>query len=453
VLARQVLIEVDRDRITAVIPDSGPRPSDAHLLEGLVLPGLVNAHSHAFHRVLRGRSEWARGTFWSWRNSMYALAERLDPESYEKLATAVYAEMALAGITTVGEFHYLHHGPGGVAYTDPNEMGRALLRAAGEVGIRITLLDACYLRAGFDEGPLSPAQLRFSDQSASNWAERVAGLLGQGDLAGTTRLAGLLGASSRIGVAAHSVRACDEVGLATVASLSSTEELPLHVHLAEQAAESRDCLAATSASPTGLLDEAGALGPRTTAVHAIDLQPADQNLLGLAHAGVCACPTTERELADGVGPFRALADAGVWLSLGSDSQAVIDLFEEARALELNERLEQKIRGIHTPAELFSAATRGGAYALGWQAGAIAVGGLADLISVDLDTPRLGGADLRGDNPGEELLARLIFAASAAEVRDVVIGGELVVTAGVHRRLGGPREVASRLQSAMADLFP
>src|SRR5215472_6267052 len=196
-LRRSVLLAVEGDRLTAVTPDAR-RPPGAAGLSGLVLPGLVDAHSHAFQRALRGRAEGggAAGTFWTWRDRMYRLAGALDPEALHELARAAYGEMALAGITAVGEFHYLHHGPDGRPYRDPNETGRALLAAATEAGLRITLLDACYLRGGLDGRPLEGVQRRFGDGSAEAWAARAGALSG--------------GPSARIGAAVHSVRAVDE---------------------------------------------------------------------------------------------------------------------------------------------------------------------------------------------------------------------------------------------------
>src|SRR5690606_29270426 len=199
--AEAVAIETAAGRITSVI--AGVPPAGAEILPGLVLPGLANAHSHAFHRALRGRTHGEGGTFWTWRKQMYDLAERLDPDSYFRLARAVYAEMALAGITCVGEFHYLHHAPGGRPYTDPNAMGHALIAAAAEAGIRITLLDALYLEGGFGE-PLEGAQRRFGDGGLEAWANRV----------------DKIEASSHavVGAAVHSVRAVPAEAIEAFAS-------------------------------------------------------------------------------------------------------------------------------------------------------------------------------------------------------------------------------------------
>jgi formiminoglutamate deiminase len=415
-LRERVLFECEGEWITDVRAGVDPPPG-ARRLRGLVLPGLANVHSHAFQRALRGRSEPAEasqgGDFWSWRGQMYRLAAGLDPESLFELARATYVEMALAGVTAVGEFHYLHHGPGGRPYADPNETGRALARAAEAAGLRLTLLDACYLRGGLDGRPLEGAQLRFGDGSAAAWAERV-GALREGP-------------AFKVGAAIHSVRAVDEPSMASVARWAYERGAPLHVHVSEQPAENRDCLAATGLTPPALLARAGALGPRTTAVHATHLEPADVALLGGTRTAVCLCPTTERDLADGVGRAARLAEAGSPLCLGSDSLAVIDLFEEARAVELDQRLVTGRRGHHSAEALLEAMTGAGMAALGWPAGRLEAGRLADFVALDLGSVRLAGWRA-GD-----LLRQLVYSATAADVTDVVVGGRELVVGGNHAR--------------------
>jgi formiminoglutamate deiminase len=421
---RDVLIEAAGDRFTGVTPGvrAASLPAGTTRLAGLTLPGLANAHSHAFHRALRGITQAGRGTFWTWRERMYEVAGRLDPDSYLSLATAVYAEMALAGITCVGEFHYLHHDRGGVPYADPNEMSRALIEAAGRAGIRICLLDTCYLSGGLGPGgdplPLSGAQLRFGDGDAAAWAARA------GALGGDAR--GMLGPLARAGAAIHSVRAVPPDQLGPVIAWSDRLGAPLHFHLSEQQAENQACLAAYRRTPAGVLHEAGALGPRSTAVHATHLSAGDIALLGGSRCHACFCPTTEADLADGIGPARALAAAGSPLTVGSDSQAIIDLFEEARRIEQGERLSTRQRGHFTAAELLRAATADGHASLGWpDAGQLAPGALADLVTVALDTPRTAGAAAR------TALESVIFGASAADVRAVVAGGREIVRDGRH----------------------
>lgn len=359
---------------------------------------------------------------------MYAVAARLTPESYYALARAVYAEMALAGITAVGEFHYLHHAPGGTPYADPNAMGEALIAAAADAGIRITLLDTAYLSSGFGEPP-NAHQLRFSDGTAQAWAERVSLLKPREGV--------------RIGAAIHSVRAVPADQLRTVAAWAEEREAPLHVHLSEQIAENEACLAAHGRTPTRLLADHGVLGARTTGVHNTHLTDEDIALLGGSETGTCMCPTTERDLADGIGPAVALQRAGSPLSLGSDSHAVIDLLEEARAMELNERLRTRTRGHWTAAALLRAASADGHAALGWaDAGRIAPGALADLATLDLSSPRTAGPTAR---LGAETA---VFAGAAADVRHVVVAGREVVRDGVHV---GVRDVGAALTEAITSL--
>lgn len=424
-LARDVLIEASGERFTTVQPGVTDIPPDAERLPGLTLPGLANAHSHAFHRALRGQA--AGDTFWTWRERMYAVAQRLTPDTYFALARAVYAEMALAGTTCVGEFHYLHHAPGGKPYSDPNELGRLLLEAAQAAGIRITLLDACYLAAGFSpQGealPLAGAQLRFGDGSAASWAERLADF-------GCDSL-GMVGSHGRLGAAVHSVRAVPPAEMGEVAAWSHAHGAPVHAHLSEQPLENEECLAAFGVTPAALLEGAGVLGPRTTVVHATHASPPDVALLGAAQARVCACPLTEADLGDGVGPFPALAAAGCPVALGTDGHSEVDLFAEARWLERGQRLASRRRGHFAPADLAGFLTTSGHACLGWpDAGEILPGAYADLVTVSLDSPRLAGAD-PGSGGHVDPLGVLFAAGTAADVRHVVASGADVVRDGHH----------------------
>ena len=414
-----VRIAVDGDRVTAVTVGVPPAAGDVRL-PGLTLPGMVNAHSHAFHRALRGRTSTSAGSFWTWRKAMYGVAAGLDPDRYLALARATYAEMALAGITTVGEFHYLHHDPAGRPYRDGNEMGRALQQAATEAGIRLTLLDTIYLQSGIDGRPPEGPQVRFSDGDVEAWTARVAGL----DDAPAVR----------IGAAVHSVRAVPEPAIAQVAAWATDLDRPLHVHVSEQPRENEECVAATGHTPAALLAGAGALGPATTAVHATHLSDGDIELLGRSGTTICMCPTTERDLADGIGPADRLVTAGSTLSLGTDSHAVIDLFEEARAVELDLRLARGQRG-HLPAGALLDATAA-AGSLGWDGGRIEPGRLADLTTIALDGPRLAGV------PAD---ASVVFAATASDVTHVVVGGRLIVEDGRHLMVD---DVGGQLRAAI-----
>ncbi|MEU2911617.1 formimidoylglutamate deiminase [Streptomyces massasporeus] len=422
-----VALDVRDGRITAVRTGNPAPPPGAEVLRGLTLPGLANAHSHAFHRALRGAVQVGSGTFWTWREVMYATAGRLTPDSYHALARAVYAEMALAGITAVGEFHYVHHAPGGTPYADPNAMGEALVEAAAEAGIRITLLDTAYLSSGFGQPPTAH-QLRFSDGDAEAWAARCS-LLKERDHA-------------RIGAAIHSVRAVPADQLETVARWAGERRAPLHVHLSEQTAENEACREVHGCTPTQLLALHGVLGPRTTGVHNTHLTAEDVSLIGGSGTGTCMCPTTERDLADGIGPAVALQNEGSPLCLGSDSHAVIDLLEEARAMELNERLRTRTRGHWTAAALLRAASADGHAALGWEgAGALETGALADFTTLSLDSVRTAG-------PLPRLGAETaVFAASAADVSHTVVAGRHVVRDGVHSLVPDvPRALADAVEA-------
>jgi formiminoglutamate deiminase len=406
-LASRVLVRVDRGVIVSV-SSVDTIPLGCERLHGVVLPGFANAHSHAFHRALRGRTHGGGGTFWTWRERMYELAGSLTPQSYLRLARAVYAEMAVSGFTAVGEFHYLHDGG--------NEMGEALRQAAAEAGIRLTLLDACYLAGGIGQ-PVRGVQERFSDGTVDAWAARVAELRED--------------PNTKIGSAIHSVRAVPRETLSRV--VGAFPGRPLHVHLSEQPAENQACLDAYGLTPTELLAEAGALTPRTTAVHATHLSTSDIGLLGGAGVGACFCPTTEADLADGIGPARELRDAGSPLSLGSDQHAVIDPLLEARGLEHGERLRTGERGRFSPTELVAALTNHAA--IGWDAGRIEVGAPADLVAIGLGSARTAGVE-----PDQ-----VVLAASASDVTTVVVGGKVVARDGVHQTLG---DVGELLRSAL-----
>ncbi|MGN9838631.1 formimidoylglutamate deiminase [Nonomuraea sp. H19] len=425
-VADDVLVVVDGDRIARI--GQGPPPGSAERLAGLTIPGLANAHSHAFHRALRGAAQEGKGDFWTWRDRMYEVAARLDPDSYLRLARAVYAEMALAGVTCVGEFHYLHHAPDGSPYDEPNTMGHALVQAAREAGLRIALLDTCYLTGGIGK-PLSGAQVRFGDGNAERWAARADDLAaayeGQADV--------------EIGAAIHSVRAVPPEQMPVVAEFSHRHAGPLHAHVSEQPAENAACVETYAATPVQVLHEHGVLGPRSTAVHATHLADVDVELLAQSGTYICMCPTTERDLADGVGPARTLADRGAPITLGSDSHAMIDLFEEARAVELDERLASGKRGHWPAAALLTAATSTGHTSLGFpDAGMLVPGAWADLVSLRLDSVRTAGA--KG-------LEAVVFAATAADVHSVISGGRRVVADGRHR-LG---DVGSLLAEAIGAL--
>lgn len=423
-----VLLGVRDGRLVSVHHQGTPRQDDVVRLAGLTLPGLANAHSHAFQRALRGRTHIRGGDFWSWRDTMYGLAARVDPQLLLDLARAVYGEMALAGICAVGEFHYLHHDASGRPYDEPNAMGAALMQAAAEAGVRLTLLDTCYLRGGFDR-PLEGPQKRFGDSGVDAWARRVESIEAPAEVI--------------VGAALHSVRAVDPASMEIVREWADRRGAPLHVHVSEQRAENQECLAATGLTPVGLLGTTGILGPNTTAVHAIHLSEGDIAFMSASETRACLCPTTERDLADGVAPAAALEAAGSPLCFGTDSQAVVDLFEEARAVELDERLVTGRRGHHGSVDLLRAATAEGMRSLGRDGGILEPGAPADFVTVRLDSPRTAGA------AAPNLLDHVVFSASSADVAHVVVGGRRVVIDGHHVGVG---DVGRALEDAIVPLF-
>lgn len=416
-------------RISAVDVGAAPEEGDRRL-PGVVYPGAVNAHSHAFHRLLRGRTHDGGGSFWTWRELMYREAARLTPESYERIATAVYAEMVAAGWTSVAEFHYVHHRPDGRPYAEPHAMELALARAARTAGIRLTLLDTCYLSSGFG-APLTEEQSRFGDGSAEAWLRRLSAL--------RTRVTEEYSPGEvSVGAALHSVRAVPVEALAVAAA--GIDEfgpaMPLHVHLSEQPAENEACLAATGLTPTELLAEHGLLGPRLSAVHATHLTATDIELLGAASATIVMCPSTEADLGDGIGPAHALKAAGATIALGSDQHVLLDPLVEARMLEQGERLASGRRGRFSPAELVAAMTIGGAASTGRDVGELRAGAFCDLIAIDPESLRTAGSEH----------AQLVMSATSADVLEVVVGGVTRVANGVHAGLGPLSGVAGTLAS-------
>jgi formiminoglutamate deiminase len=393
-------------RITAVSHGVPPLPGDLQL--ATVVPGMADAHSHAFHRMLRGRTHGDGGDFWRWRGSMYDAAAHLDPQLYREVARAVFAEMLVSGWTAVGEFHYLHHTRDGTPYEVEHAMELAVVEAALDVGIRLVLLDTAYLAGGIGL-PLEPAQRRFGDGSAERWLRRWRSL--------RERVAGLAHARAdrvSLGAAIHSVRAVPADAIREiVAGLPS--DVPLHVHLSEQPRENSECVAAYGVTPARLLHDLGALRAGASVVHATHLDDADIALIGSSGATVVLCPTTEADLGDGIGPARALADAGAPVALGSDQNAVVDPFLEMRALEAGERLASGRRGRFDPSELLRAATSAGYASLGLGRHSLEVGDWCDLVEVSTRSVRTVGSV-----PGQ-----LPMAATASDVLRVVVGGELV----------------------------
>lgn len=407
-------------RIEAVARAADLPSTGAERLERrALLPGFVNGHSHAFQRLLRGRAQWrptgVRADFWTWREVMLGVAHELSPDDVHAVSRFAFVEMLRAGITTVGEFHYLRNDPGGRPYDDPQEIAGRVVAAAREAGLRIALLDAAYARGGVEE-PLTERQRRFATPTLDGY------------LAAVESLADRWAAEPAVtvGVAPHSVRAVPREWLGPIAAWAAGRGAVLHVHAAEQRAEVEACRAAYERGPVELLADEGALGPRLTAVHAIHVASGEIELLARAGATVCACPTTERDLGDGFLPAVQLAAAGVPIALGSDSQTVIDPLEEMRLIEYHERLRQGRRvvlgveqdgRIEVAPALLAMATEAGARSLGVEAGRIAPGAWADLAAIDLEHPALAGWR------AETLAAVLALTAPADVVTDVWVGGE------------------------------
>ena len=384
-----------------------------------LLPGFVNAHSHSFQRLIRGKSESrvvSGRDFWSWRGTMYHAASRLDPQQVYDVARMAFLEMVLAGTTTVGEFHYLHTAPDGRPYDDPNLLSRQVIAAAQSVGIRIVLLRTAYLRSGF-ELPLDPGQTRFFESSKA-FLENMTALVVDGATWGET---------VHFGVAPHSIRAVPLNALHEIAEWTRAKKLPLHMHVAEQVAENAACVREYGATPVALLAKEGILGEDFTAVHGVHVTAEEIAMMAEAEATICSCPTTERNLGDGFVLADEILAAGIRVALGSDSQAQIDPLEDARELEYHLRLQQQKRAIldqvggkSLAAQLFDCATVHGARSLAVRGGELTPGAFADFFTVDLKDVSIAG------NSVEDLLPILVFSLNRSSIRDVVVNGRFIL---------------------------
>lgn len=419
--ARDVVITVDDEGwITDV------RHDDREALPSLgrfVVPGMPNAHSHAFQYAMAGRAERggpAGDDFWSWRETMYHFAARLDPETLRQVAAMAYAEMLRHGYTSVCEFHYLHHAPDGRSCAAASAMADALIAAASEVGIGLTLLPTLYQSGGFDGAPLSPRQRRFG-LSLDDFVALVSQLRSGDD------------ASRVTGLAVHSLRAVPPEALATLLVEPVAAAGPIHIHVAEQVREVVDCLGARGTRPVEWLLANASVDPRWCLVHATHV--ADAEVRGIAEAGavVALCPTTEANLGDGVFPLRAFLEAGGAIAVGSDSHVSTSPVEDLRWLEYGQRLATLSRNVVAGADrpssgetLWHEALVGGAQASGRRIGALAPGHRADWLVLDDAAPALVGRE-----PGDVLDA-LVFAGNRNLVRETWVGGRRVVEGGRHR---------------------
>ena len=443
-------------QITNVVPvDQLTGQKRVRLANRAVLPGMINAHSHAFQRVLRGRTEYRtaeKDSFWTWRAMMYSAASRLTPEDIYDASRMAFLEMALGGIAAVGEFHYLHHALDGRHYDDPNLLAKEVIRAAGDVGLRIALLRVAYVRSGFQTEP-NPRQARFIERDPETYLKNLDALAG--DLnQGTSPTArkgssksGTDGAlphgratdpSAWVGVAPHSVRAVPLDYLKQVIAYANDRDLKIHMHVAEQPAEVSACVEEYGRTPTALLESEGLLSDRFTAVHAIHVTPKAISSFAKTGAIVCACPTTERNLGDGVVPADEYLRNDVEICLGTDSHTQIDLLEDARELEYHLRLQKLERAVldrqsqvsslksqDLAALLYDCAATNGARSIGAPGGALEVGKPADFFTIDLNDAAIAGASQ------DDLLASIVFSASRTAIREVVVGGKPIVSEGQH----------------------
>ena len=458
-------VEKARERVVA-------QGDFVRLRDRAMLPGLSNAHSHAFQRVMRGRTEYrsahARDSFWTWREMMYAAATRLTPDSIYDASRMAFLEMALAGITSVGEFHYLHRTSDGASYDDPNLLSKEVVRAARDTGLRIALLRVAYARAGFRR-TADERQRRFIEPDPETFIRNTELLIH--DLKALEPSGGVPHAWA--GVAPHSVRAVPLEYLLEVCAFAGARSLVTHMHVAEQPAEVESCVEETNRTPVALLAGEGLLNSNFTAVHAVHVTPEEVAALARSRACVCACPTTERNLGDGVVPADAFLNAGIPLALGTDSHTQIDLLEDARELEYHLRLRRLERNVLAPARLstandedrrsdgaelsrvdandlsalaarlFECASLNGARSIGANAGEFAQGRAADFFTVDLNDPSIAGAST------EDLLPSVVFSLSRAAVRDVCAGGRLIVEDGRH---AAQDEIVSRFAALQRKLW-
>lgn len=427
-----------------VADSSTSAPSDifVNLPGKALLPGFVNAHSHAFQRLIRGKAE-SRVTsgkdFWSWRNTMYHAAAQLEPQDVYDVARMVFLEMAASGTTTVGEFHYLHNAPDGRPYDDTNLLAKRVIAAAQSVGIRIVLLRTAYFRSGF-QLPHDPGQTRFFETRASFFSAMDALL--QEYPAPTPQV--------QLGVAPHSIRAVPLDDLREIAAVARQHSLPLHMHMAEQTAENEACLREYGTTPVALASDAGLLGPDWTAIHATHTSPDELRLLAEADAAICACPTTERNLGDGIIPAHQALQAGIRVALGSDSQAQIDPLEDARELDYHLRLQHEQRaildhigGVPLAKRLFDCATVNGARSLAVPTGNLSPGSCADFFTVDLRD-----LSIAGHSP-DDLLPLLVFGLRGSAIRDLAVNGKFILRDGRHPLQG---EIVSRYAELHARIW-
>jgi len=410
---------------------------------GIAVPGVPNCHSHAFQRAMAGLTERAgpKGdTFWTWREQMYRFAQAIGPDELEAIAAQLYLEMLKGGYTSVAEFHYLHHAPGGAPYETPTELSDRVIAAARHTGIAITHLPVLYAYAGFGEVPPQEGQVRFIN-SANGFLKIVSDL----------RATFADDANVRIGIAPHSLRAVSEDLLHHVlAGLDAMDKTaPLHIHIAEQVKEVDDCLAWSGARPVAWLMDRFDVGERWCLVHATHMDKTETTRLAASRAAAGVCPTTEANLGDGLFPARDFLSAGGRIAVGSDSNVSVSAAEELRLFEYGQRLASRERnvlagtpGASTGRRLFDAATAGGAQALGVKAGTLAPGARADIVVLDQEHPALAHRE------NDAALDSWIFASAGNPVQDVYVAGRKVIEDGRH---ANEDTIAARFREALKKL--
>jgi formimidoylglutamate deiminase len=426
--ARDVLVTVSEGMITAIETSARAQPQPARAeeierLDGIVVPGMPNAHSHAFQRAMAGNAEFrltARDSFWTWRQAMYALANRIGPEDLQIVATQLFVEMLKSGYTSVAEFHYLHRPRGEPQYSSANMLWDAVSQAARAAGIGLTFLPTLYQSSDFGGQPLKPEQARFFLDT-----EEFLGAIER-------RIGDERGASARMlrtGAAFHSLRAVplDHLRRAAHALRSIDPSMPVHIHVAEQMLEVRACERATGRRPVELLLDQGLLTQHWCVVHATHATAKELEGLVAAGAVVCVSISTEANLGDGFFDAARFLNMNGRLCVGSDSQSTVNPAEELRWLEYQQRLRKKRRGVlaakfesHVGTRLWRDAAQSGARALGQPVGSIAVGCRADWLVLDAQHPSMAGA------PADAALDRLLFAGADKAIRDVMVGGQWVI---------------------------
>ncbi len=446
---RDVVLEVDAGGHWSHIAANVPAPQDCERLAGPVLPGLVDAHSHAFQRAFAGLAESRsddNDDFWSWRDRMYKVANAVTPESLRAIAAHLYVELLRGGYTQVCEFHYLQHRADGTPYDDPLALSMALADAAGDAGIGLTLLPVLYERAGFTAPALRDDQRRFHAGAQDVW-RRGQDFTSRVAAAGRASLVPL-----NAGLAIHSVRAAAADSIAQLRQLAHEFDGPIHVHVSEQRAELRDCVAATGLTPVAWLARQGWLDARWQLVHATHVDAGEIAATAASGAGVVICPGTEGNLGDGFTDLPAWLEAGVDLAIGSDSNVTRSWREELRWMEYGQRLRLERRNVcaqprraqpDTAASLFERARAGGGRAAGHARWGLEVGARADLLVVDPDDASLLGL------PQSRWLDALVFSSPGRPWRDVMVAGRWALRGHHHAQV---ERIAAGFSAAMGQLW-